>query len=194
MTLNRTDRYTTVAIALHWLIALAIVALLAMGLIMTSLPPGPTMFSLFQLHKSIGITVLALSLIRLAWRLTHRAPPLPGDMPKWEKFAARATHWAFYVMMIGMPLTGWAIVSTSSMNLPTVLYGIVTLPHLPGLDALEDKKPANHLFHSLHDTGAWVMIALLCLHVAAALMHQFIRRDEVVHHMLPFIKAKRKVL
>ena len=184
------DRYTTVAIILHWLIALCIIALLVMGVWMTNYAHGFTQFQLFQLHKSVGITVLALSLARLGWRLAHPAPPLPADMPRWEKFAARFTHVLFYVLMIFMPLSGWAIVSTASMNLPTVLYGIIPLPHLPGLDGLPDKHAANHLFATAHYLEAWLMAGLLALHVGAACMHQFIRRDVVVHHMLPFVKPR----
>ncbi len=191
MQMDKPDRYSTVAIVLHWLIALAIVALLVIGIVMTSLPPSTTMFKLFQLHKSLGITVLALSVLRLAWRLTHRPPPLPADTKKWEAFAAHATHWLFYALMIGMPLTGWAMVSASPMNLPTVLYGVVPLPHLPVLGTLENKKPVEDAFRAVHDTGAWVVIALLALHVGAALMHQFIRRDEVLHRMLPFIRTRK---
>ncbi len=185
------DRYSAVAIVLHWLIALAIVALLGMGLVMTGMKPGMDQFRLFQLHKSLGITVLALSILRLAWRLAHRPPPLPDGMPRVEAFAARATHWGFYFLMLGMPLTGWAIVSTSPMNLPTVLFGIVPLPHLPVLRTLPNKKEASELFATVHSAGAWAMIALLALHVAAALFHHFVRRDEVLHHMLPFIRNPR---
>jgi cytochrome b561 len=187
---RRNDRYTTVAIILHWLIALCIIALLVMGIWMTTYAKGYTQFQLFQLHKSVGITVLVLSLFRLGWRLAHPAPPLPADMPRWEKIAARSTHVLFYVLMIGMPLSGWALVSTSSMKLPTVLYGVVTLPHLPGLDGLPDQHAANRVFDTMHVFSAWVVIGLLCLHVGAALMHQFIRRDEVPHHMIPFLKPR----
>ena len=186
----RTDRYTTVAIVLHWLIALAILSLLAIGLTMTRMPQGITAYKLFQLHKSIGITVLALSLLRLLWRLTHRPPPLPAGTKPLEALAAHGTHWAFYVLMIGMPLTGWALVSSSPMNLPTVLFGLVTLPDLPRLGDLPDKKAVSDSFAAVHSTGAWIMIALLVLHVGAALMHHVIRRDEVLHHMLPFLRVR----
>ena len=184
------DRYNTVAIILHWLIALCIITLLVMGIVMTRISPSQLQFQLFQLHKSIGITVLALSLIRLGWRLTHKAPPLPPDMPRWQKFAGRATHVLFYVLMLGMPLSGWALVSTSSRNIPTVLYGFLPLPHLPGLDDLADKHAANQLFDTMHVTEAWIMLGLLALHVGAALYHQFVRRDAVLHHMLPVIQPR----
>jgi cytochrome b561 len=185
------SRYTTVAIILHWLIALTIIALLAIGLTMTSMQPSTAQVQLFQLHKSLGITVLALSLIRLAWRLLHKAPPLPPETKPWERIAAHGTHALLYIFMIGMPLTGWAIVSTSSMNVPTVLFGVVSLPHLPILSTLENKKPVNDAFASIHSIGAWILIGLLVLHIAAALFHQFIRRDEVMYHMVPFLRKKQ---
>src|SRR5271167_1175015 len=97
--------YGAVAKTLHWLIAFLIVAMLVIGWLMTTLPrENAYKFPLFQWHKSIGILILLLSLLRLGWRLTHSAPPLPAKMPAWEKFAARATHWLFYVLIIGMPL------------------------------------------------------------------------------------------
>ena len=181
------DRYTIVAIALHWLIALAIIALLAIGLTMTNIQTGMTQFRLFQLHKSIGITVLGLSVIRLIWCLTHRSPPLPANMTRFERLAARLSHWGFYGLMIGMPLTGWALVSSSPMNLPTVLFGIMPLPHLP----LPKDKAISESFATLHSIGAWVMIGLLVIHIAAAVVHHFIRRDDVLHHMLPFIRTRK---
>ncbi len=185
------DRYTTVAIMFHWLIAILIIGMLAMGLYMTGLPNAPAKFKLFQLHKSIGITILALSLLRLAWRLAHRPPPLPLGMKRWERLAAHGTHWLFYFMMIAMPMTGWIMVSASTMHLPTVLYGVVTLPNLPLPGDPDQQKQIGHLSDTAHEWGAWTMIGLLCLHVGAALMHQFIRRDEVVRHMLPFARNRK---
>ncbi len=119
--------YNAVAKALHWLIAYAIIAMLIIGWTMKSMANGSDKFALFQLHKSLGITILALSLIRLLWRLIHQAPPLPAKMPTWEKFAARGTHWLFYILIIGMPLTGWAIVSSSTRNIPTILWSVTYL-------------------------------------------------------------------
>jgi cytochrome b561 len=181
------DRYSTVAIILHWTIALAILSLLAIGLYMTNMPTGMTQFRLFQLHKSIGITVLALSALRLIWRLTHRAPPLPPGTRWPERAAAHGVHAAFYVLMLGMPLTGWAMATVSPMNLPTLLYGILPLPPLPGLAGVEDRKGMEQVFDVMHVAGAWVLIALIPLHVGAALFHQFRRRDNVLHHMIPFV-------
>jgi polyisoprenoid-binding protein YceI/cytochrome b561 len=139
---ERGSRYTTVAIALHWLIALAILAMLAIGLTMTHVKLAPVdKFKLYQLHKSIGLTILALALLRLGWRLVHRPPALPAAMPAWERGAAEGTHVLLYGFMIGLPLLGWAMVSASPFNLPTVLYGVLPWPHLP----IPDKAVAARL-------------------------------------------------
>jgi len=178
--------YGTVAKTLHWLIAAAIVTMLVIGWTMTSLPRNnPHIFALFQWHKSIGITILLLSLFRLGWRLMHPAPPLPAGMPAWEKFAARATHVLFYVLIIGMPLTGWVIVSTSPFNLPTMLYGIIPWPHLPVLPDLANKKEIGHTFGDVHGILAYIMAGLLVLHVAAAHKHHWFDRDDVLTRMAP---------
>jgi len=179
-------RYDTVAITLHWLSALAIVALLAMGWIMTDLTPGSSLqFSLYQWHKSVGITVLALTVLRLAWALTHRPPPLPTSMPAWEQLAARLGHLGLYGLLFAMPLLGWAVVSTSPFNIPTVLYGALPLPHLPGLAELPDKKAVHELLKDGHELGALALVGLLCVHIAAALRHHFVLRDGVLMRMVP---------
>ncbi len=177
--------YTAVAKTLHWLIAVAIIAMLIIGWTMTSLPKGEEKFALFQWHKSIGITILLLSVLRLIWRLAHSAPPLPAAMPRWEKIAARASHALFYVLVIGMPLTGWAIVSSSPLNLPTMLYGLVPWPNLPVLPDLANKKEIGHVLGGVHGYGAYILATLLALHVAAALKHHFMDRDDVLTRMMP---------
>src|SRR5882757_5042753 len=128
MTTGRT-RYSMAAIVLHWAIALLILANLFVGWRMGMLK-GLTEFNAFQLHKSIGITVLVLSVLRLALRLTQRPPPLPEGTKSWEGAAASTVHWIFYAMMIGLPLTGWAMVSVSLYNIPTLLWDTVPWPHI----------------------------------------------------------------
>src|SRR5215470_17346464 len=120
MTANeRAQRYTSVAIVLHWTIAVMILGMIAAGWWMTrgeglsAAAPGTVRFAVFQLHKSFGITILLLSLARLAWRLFNPPPPDPPSLSVWEKTAALAVHWAFYGLMIVLPLTGWAVVSSS---------------------------------------------------------------------------------
>ncbi|WP_417320533.1 cytochrome b [Emcibacter sp.] len=189
-----TERYSTIAILLHWLIALLIVGMVGMGLYMTGLPDErmSEKFELYQLHKSFGVTVLFLSLVRLIWRLTHKPPSLPGHMPDWERFAAKATHWAFYGLMIGIPLSGWAMVSASPWNLPTVLFGAIDWPHLPYFSTVADKKAVEGMLKEVHELLAFGMLFLLVLHVAAALKHHFINRDNVLCHMLPVVKPREE--
>ena len=188
---TRSQRYTNVAIALHWLIALAILAMLAIGLTMVRLLHMPgyqlTGFKLFQLHKSIGITILALALLRLVWRLTHRAPPLPADMPPIEKVAAEGTHVLLYMFMLGMPLVGWAYVSASPFTVPTVLYGVIPWPHigfLAGLPAAS-KAAVAPVLRNLHDYGAYALILFVALHAGAALRHYFVQHDTILQRMIP---------
>jgi cytochrome b561 len=179
-------RYGRVAMILHWLIALAIVTMLGLGAIMVDLPRGsPEKFQLYQVHKSLGLTVLGLSLVRLGWRLGHPPPPLPAGMASWERLAARGTHIVFYVLMIGLPISGWMMVSASPWNIPTQPWGLFTLPHLPWFATHPDKEGLEGVLKALHETAAWTMAGLIVLHVAAALRHHFVKRDLVLLRMLP---------
>ena len=184
-------RYSLVAILLHWTIAAAIL----MQFILSTRMHGrtPEAFALFQLHKSIGITILVLSLLRLAWRLTHRPPPEP-PLASWERALSRIVHFGFYVIMIAMPLTGWLMVSTSRLAVPTVLYGIIPWPHLPGAAALAPAQKA--LAHEAGETGHYVLaitaLGLLALHVAGALKHQLFGANEpVLSRMVPGARPGR---
>jgi cytochrome b561 len=184
-------RYTAVAIVLHWLIALGIVCQLALGLLMTQVAlKQMTLFKLYQLHKSVGITVLLLVLLRVLWRLGHRPPPLPASLPAIERRAAHGTHWALYLFMLGVPLTGWAMVSSSPYNLPTVLFGTIPWPDLPILSTLTDKAPVEAAFKLVHNYAAWVLIPVLVVHAAAALRHHFVKRDAVLWRMLPLVSRR----
>jgi cytochrome b561 len=179
-------RYGTVAIGLHWLIALGILALIVVGLTMTHMQLSPmTKFQLYQLHKSIGITVLFAVVLRALWRLTHRPPPLPGTMPPLERGAAEGAHVALYAFLFFLPLTGWALASASPFNIPTVLYGVIPWPHLPVLSTLADKAPVEHVLKLIHGWAAWLLIALAGVHAGAALRHHFILRDGIMQRMLP---------
>lgn len=181
-----TARYNGVAIAIHWLTAVAIVTQFILGWTMISLrPPSYLHFSLYQWHKSIGMTILALSVLRLVWRLLHRPPPLPAIMPAWEKRAAKLSHGLLYVLLIALPITGWAVVSASPLNIPTLLYGVLPLPHLPVLPELPDKQTAEQALKALHEFGGWILALLLAGHIGAALRHHFLIRDEVLRRMLP---------
>ena len=183
--------YSAIAITLHWLIAALILGNIGLAWYFGTLPKLAQIAPI-QLHKSIGITVLLLTLLRLGWRLTHPAPPLPDSMHGWEKIAARATHYFFYFFMLAMPLSGWAMVSASPVLKahPTVLYGVVPWPAIPfpglGPDQLHD---ASHVFHTTHSTLALLAYATITLHVAAALKHHLIDRDDVLSRMIPLLRS-----
>ena len=186
------ERYSAVAIFLHWTIAALIVLQVVLSTRM--LGKTPEAFAVFQLHKSVGITVLLLSLARLAWRLIHRPPPEPATLAPWERRLAALVHWAFYFVMIAMPLTGWIMVSTSRIVLPTLLYGVVPWPHISGLADLA--APAKKVWYDAamasHQTiikGAYVLFAL---HVAGALKHQWFGQNEpVLSRMAPGARGGR---
>ena len=186
-------RYTTVAVALHWAIAALILANLYLGFRMGFLK-GLAQFEMFQLHKSIGVTVLLLSVLRLIWRLANPPPELPASLAPWERAAARTVHWGFYVIMIGMPLSGWIVVSTSPLNIPTQLYHLVPWPHFPGVHDLATpaRKAVNRTFGATHETLAFGALALLALHLGAVAKHQFLDREPILGRMLPFVRRSEE--
>ena len=175
------SRYAKVAIALHWIIALAIVAQISLAWRFKG-DHSPTGFALTQLHKSIGITILVLSLARLAWRLTNPPPPEPPGLKPWERGLSQVVHWGFYVIMIGMPLTGWIMVSASKTAIPTLLFGAVPWPNLPGFAAMAPH--AKNAWRAIGENGhgllAWGAYGLFVLHVAGALKHQLLERNTPV--------------
>lgn len=175
-------RYSTTAIVLHWLIALALAFQISLGWTLEG-PLGPTLFTRFQLHKSVGIAILVLSLIRLAVRLTVPRP-MPSDGPAWARRLAEAVHWAFYAVMIGAPLSGWVLVSTAKIKVPTLLFGVVPLPHLPVSSGLHE--PADVAHHLL----VFVAIGLFVLHVVGALRHQWLLGKPELQRMIPFARGR----
>ncbi|MDO9178591.1 MAG: YceI family protein [Agitococcus sp.] len=179
------NRYTNVAIILHWLIAAAIIFQMVLGWRLGDAPKGAATYALFQLHKSIGFTILFLSLARLAWRFMHTPPALPSHMKAWEKTASHLVHMGFYVIMIGLPMTGWLLVSTSKINIPTVLFGVIPMPHLPFLSelAVATKAMLNDAAGAGHGLLALLTCLLLLLHVGAVLKHQVIVKDNVFARM-----------
>jgi len=180
-------RYHSGAIILHWLMALLIFGNLALGLLLEDIP-NDQKFQFYQLHKSIGISVLVLAVLRIVWRLLHPAPALPATLKSWEVWAVKITHFLFYVLMVGIPFSGWALVSASPKKIPTILFGIVPLPHLPFFDAVVDDNARKELSHSIgevHELLAYALLALLALHVAAALRHHWILKDETILRMTP---------
>lgn len=196
------QRYTAVAIVLHWAIAFAILLMIPFGWWMGDQAEDGVVsdgvFQAYQLHKSIGLTVLALSLLRLGWRLANPPPPMPAHMPGWERVVAATTHWAFYVLMIAMPLTGWVYVSTGwsvaddqPLAVTTHWFGLFTVPHLFGLaDAGHDVRAAvADASMNVHSKLAWGAIVLAVLHAGAALKHHLFDKDSVLAQMVPGLRA-----
>lgn len=184
-------RYTSVAIILHWVIALAIIVQLAGGRWMVSAGAAATgsVFAVFQIHKTVGLTVLALTLARIIWRLAHPAPALPSGMNQFEKLAAALTHIGFYALLILLPLSGWAMASVSPTGVPTFFLLLESLPfaHLPLLGeaaGLPERHSAEAFLKDVHNLLALAMAALIVLHIAAALKHQFIARDHLIARMI----------
>lgn len=191
------DDYNAGAKLLHWLIAGLVLALLAVGMAMVRITDLQLKFQLYQLHKSMGVTVLWLMLLRLIWRFLALPPALPAAMPAWERFAAHATHVVLYVLLFAMPLSGWIIISTSAFNIPTVLYGVLPWPHIPSLVELgaETKKMVEQAAKNAHATMGWALLSLVVLHIAASLRHSLILKDGVMLRMLPrFFRSSRGVL
>jgi cytochrome b561 len=170
------ERYSRVAIAFHWTIAVLVIFNIAVGL---GHDPIPALRALMPAHKAIGLTVLALTALRIAWRVAHRPPPLPADTPGWERGAAHATHWTLYLLLVLLPLSGWVMVSGPEGRRPLSWFGAFDLPYLPVT------SPAAEGAAKAHGLLGWVMLTLVLLHVAAALRHHLLLRDQVLARMLP---------
>lgn len=193
--MTETQRYTGVAIALHWTIAILILALIFVGWqaddMRDALFAGDTSVSptdvaaLFNWHKTFGLLVLVLSIIRLAWRLMNPPPPLPENMSAWEQTASRVTHWGFYALMIGMPIGGWLTASASGF--PSYLFNAESL-QIP--DLVGENEALHETTAWAHSKGAWVILLLLALHIGAALWHHFIRKDGVLARMVIFLNSR----
>ena len=182
-----TTRYTKVAIALHWLIALLIIGQLAGGKIMMAMDGSPLKFELFQLHKSFGVIILLLSVLRLLWRLTHKAPALPEHMPKHERLAAKVSHIGFYGLMIGIPLAGWAMVSAAPIKITTKVFKVVKWPDMP---LIERSEELEKVFSNAHELMSGLIFVLLLIHIGAALKHHYKDKDDVLTRMVPRLKPR----
>lgn len=219
-------RYGNVAIVLHWTIAALIFYNLYLGLkysglgvlhlfhwaplrslagtaLVFGLPSEPAKglaaFTGLQLHKSIGFTILALSLLRLALRLTfYPPPPEPETLTGWEKAASAIVHWGFYAIMIGLPITGWIIVSSSRLSIPTLYFNneALEIPHLSFIRELPrpERRGVEAQAIAMHVRLMNLTFVLLFLHIGAALKHQFIDRDAVTGRMIPFLRPKTRPL
>jgi cytochrome b561 len=177
---NTPLRHHGLSIALHWLLAVALVGLFAVGVYMADLPFSPTRLKLYNWHKWAGVTILALSAARLAWRLVQRPPALPARiqaaMPGWQTTAFHATHHLMYLLFFAVPLTGWAYSSAAGFQI--VWFGVLPLPDFVPVD-----KALAEMIKPFHELTAFALAALVLAHVGAALKHQFIDRDRLLGRM-----------
>ncbi len=177
------NRYSTVSLAFHWGLALLV---LAQVLLITAheATEGPMSRELVQIHKALGLSVLILTLARIGWRVVNPALPAPATTPKWQKFAAKATHVLFYVLLIGIPLFGWAASSAGGRDIDW--FGLFNWPLLP----IAQSRDLAGTFMDLHKAAVKLLYVLVALHVLAALKHQFVDRDNVLHRMIPLIPRR----
>jgi cytochrome b561 len=175
---NTLTRYGSVAIILHWVMALLIIGLLALGLIMVRLPISLQKLRFFGWHKEYGLLVLLLIVVRIIWRISNVVPLLPPSLANWQKQTAHLVHFAFYFFMLAMPITGWII--TSSAGLPASFFGIAVLP-----DLVLPNENTRQLFTEIHKWLGYSLIAVICMHVGAALQHHFIYKDDILRRILP---------
>jgi len=176
---NDLESWTGPAKLFHWLMALLIFAQISLGLVAVSLRISPTKLNVFVWHKSLGMLILALLALRLLWRLSHRAPELPWEMPLWERAGAQLSHFLLYALMIALPLTGWVISSAS--NVPFKIFWTLPLPAI----AAPDKALAD-LFATIHGWLVTLLALVLVAHVGAALRHHYVKKDTVLARMLPW--------
>jgi cytochrome b561 len=181
-----TDTYDTGSIALHWVLAALIAVAFFMGLYMADLPFSPLRFRLFNWHKWLGMLVLALSALRIVWRLAgRRAPPAPA-MPAWQLAAYRATHLLFYVLFFGVPLIGWAY--TSAVGFPVVWFGVLPLPDFVAVD----KPFGEDVLKPLHAATSYLLAGLVVVHTGAALKHQLVDRDGLLARIWPWWPLRKR--
>ena len=175
---NDETAYGALAQGFHWLIFALIVALFAIGWYMEDLPLGPDKIKIYNLHKSIGVLVLSLAVLRLLWRFITPPPPLPSGMADWERRAAAASHVMLYLLIFAQPVIG--ILHSNAANFPVVVFGSLTLPAVIGpSEALKKALGAAHYW------GSWAILGMVVLHAGAALRHHFVVKDDVLRRMLP---------
>ncbi len=181
------ERYTATAQALHWLTAALMLAALPLAWVGVNMPEAaPGHEGVISLHKSVGLTILAVVAVRLAWRASHPPPPLSAAVARWEQRASTASHWMLYAILLGMPLSGYLL--SAAAGHATTYFGLVRLPSLPESRSLQHAALVVHVV-----VGQWLVYALILLHVAATAWHVAVKRDGVLDRMLP-PQVERKTL
>lgn len=177
MTGSPAEGYTLTARVLHWLIALLVLTMIPIGIAMTQVDFGEAQDTLYNLHRSIGAMLLPLMAFRLYWRVTHPVPPLPADISAIQQFAAHATHWALYALLIVQPIVGW--IATSAYRAPIQVFWLFELPPIWPVD-----RAFSETLFAVHRLLGILVAAMLLAHIGAALFHHFVRKDGVLTRMV----------
>lgn len=166
---NINNHYDAVAITLHWVMAISFLLMLGSGLAFDNVPMEQSFkFSLYQWHKSLGVLLMIAFVLRIGWRFFHKPPTLPQSFKKLDVIGAKVGHWALYALMIAMPITGWAMVSSSPYGLPTIVFGWFEWPHIPNLSGNEF---INWLAKESHEILAWIFLITIAVHILAVIKH-----------------------
>lgn len=186
--------YTAVGIAFHWSMVGLIALQLFLGWRTTWLPAGYDKVAAYALHGHIGLLILTLASLRLVWRMIVPRPENTEDLPGWQHWAARVTHWVLYGAMFALPLTGWLMLSATARSEPIVIFGLVPWPHMPFFEEMKliERAGWEDVAENAHEFLVWSLLGLLALHVGAALQHQFVNRDEVLSRMVPWLSRTRR--
>ena len=176
---NTPTAWGSVARLFHWLSALLVLFLTGYGGWMTHLAARAGRLQLYQLHSVIGWYLLLLIALRLVWRAANPRPALPADLPRWESVTAHATHWLLYVLMLVVSVAGWMVADTFRQPIEATLFGVIAVPHL--LDA--SHRPYRDLVEGTHAVSSYVLLALVMIHIASALRHHYVRKNDVLRRM-----------
>lgn len=171
-------RYSRVAIWLHWLIGLAVIANIGLAILTEDMPREEHRAAM-GVHKALGMAILALTVVRIVWRLVNKAPPLPESVRTWERWATRVVHLVFYALLILLPLSGW--VWMSAADRPIDFFGLFTIPSIVAPD-----KAVADVLRDRHEVLGLTMLVLVMVHILAALKHQLVDRDHILSRMNPF--------
>ncbi len=179
---NSRSQWGVVSKTLHWIIVVLIIVQYTLAQVAEDLPLGLQKLQVLARHKSVGLTILGMAILRLLWRWANPTPELPGTLKPWEKKVATLTHFALYLLLFAMPVTGWLM--SSAANFPVSWFGVLTLP-----DLVEPSRDLQRTLHEVHETLFKFLVALAVLHVAAALKHHFVLKDDVLRRMVPFMRV-----
>lgn len=180
---NNSETWGSLSIGLHWLTLIMILCLAAVGMNMDDLPNGPQKIQVYALHKSFGLTVLALTVIRLSWRLFSVTPGPVPNTPAWQDWAAKLVHGALYLLLFAMPISGWLY--NSAAGFPLKYFGLFSLPKLSGYD-----PQLKELAGEAHETFFYILALLMLMHAGAALKHHYFDKDNTLTRMLPWLAKK----